>query len=302
MTIEETIVRELSCAMQAERYLYPRDHTLLHASAIGSCRRQQGYQLMGVEGLPHDSHFLSICDIGHGVHRQIQDRLVNVLGWVKQENIELPVRDEEYGVMGRIDALSEPLCCWWGNERVAPCEENDRGERYIIDIKTITSRPYLKHDPDTGVLHYSEPSSFEKLQNPKKEHLLQVNLYAHMLLKQGVVDELPRIMLLYIAKDVDSQGYPESEDRLLSVPYKVFVRDAEEEYIATALKRAKHIWSRIKKGELPGKDYWHKPESPDWHCQVCAYRKECYAEEGYFAAEQPLISPASLSIVESYVR
>jgi hypothetical protein len=68
MTIEETITRELSCAMQAERFLHPRDHSLLHASAIGSCRRKQGFELMGTEGETQDSHFLSICDIGHGVH------------------------------------------------------------------------------------------------------------------------------------------------------------------------------------------------------------------------------------------
>lgn len=299
MTIEETIIRELSAAMQAERFLRPRDHSLLHASAIGSCRRKQGFELMGVEAMPQDSHFLSICDIGHGVHKQLQDRLVNVLGWVKPENVELAVRNEEYGIMGHIDALSEPLEPY--GERMC---SGAYAQRYIIDIKTITSRPYLKHDPDTGVLRYVELSSFERLQQPKKEHLLQTNVYAWMVKEMGLVDELPRIMLIYVGKDIDSGSYDSVrlQDRLLAIPYKVYVRDAEESFIAEALKRAKHIWSRVRNGELPGKDHWHKPGSPDWHCEVCPFRKTCYAEEGYFETDAPLISPSSLAIVESYRR
>jgi hypothetical protein len=311
MTIEETITRELSCAMQAERFLHPRDHSLLHASAIGSCRRKQGFELMGTEGETQDSHFLSICDIGHGVHGMIQNRLVNVLGWCKRENIELPVRSDEYGIIGHVDALSELLAFSGpgtglsrfdseGVNRVGNDGITAFGDRYIIDIKTITSRPYLKRHPETGVLSHDEPSSFERLQQPKKDHLLQTNLYAWMVKEMGLVEEVPRIMLIYIGKDVESASYGECEDRLLSLPYKVYVRDAEQAYVDEALKRAKHIWTRIKAGELPGKDHWHKPESPAWQCEVCPYRKTCYAEEGYFQDQTPLISPSSLSIIESY--
>jgi CRISPR/Cas system-associated exonuclease Cas4 (RecB family) len=311
MTIEETITRELSCAMQAERFLHPRDHSLLHASAIGSCRRKQGFELMGTEGETQDSHFLSICDIGHGVHGMIQNRLVNVLGWCKRENIELPVRSDEYGIIGHVDALSELLAFSGpgtglsrfdseGVHRVGNDGITAFGDRYIIDIKTITSRPYLKRHPETGVLSHDEPSSFERLQQPKKDHLLQTNLYAWMVKEMGLVEEVPRIMLIYIGKDVEAASYGECEDRLLSLPYKVYVRDAEQAYVDEALKRAKHIWTRIKAGELPGKDHWHKPESPAWQCEVCPYRKTCYVEEGYFQDQTPLISPSSLSIIESY--
>lgn len=306
MTIEETILRELSCAMQAERFLYPRDHSLLHASAIGSCRRKQGFELMGVEGEPHDSHFLSICDVGHGLHRQLQDRLVNVLKWVKPENVELKVQNDALGVVGHIDALSEPL--GWNIEDLFEnvprrIEVHGDGVQYIIDIKTITSRPYLKHTPDTGVLQYAEPSSFERLVRPKKEHLLQTNLYAWMAKEMGLVDELPSIMIIYVGKDVEPGVYSTlipTVDRLLSVPYKIFVQEASEEYINEAQRRARHIWQRVRNGELPGKDHWHKPESPAWQCEVCSFRKTCYAEEGYFQDEPSLISPASLSIIESY--
>jgi hypothetical protein len=302
MTIEETITRELSCAMQAERFLRPRDHSLLHASAIGSCRRKQGFELMGTEGLPQDSHFLSICDIGHGVHGMIQNRLVNVLGWCKQENIELPVRSDEFGIMGHVDALSEPLFISYLDRLRVDEIAGALGQRYIIDIKTITSRPYLKRHPETGVLSHDEPSSFERLSAPKKDHLLQTNLYAWMVKEMGLVDELPRIMLIYIGKDVEPGFYKcqQTDDRLLSLPYKVYVRDAEPAYVDEALKRAKHIWTRVGNGELPGKDHWHKPESPAWQCEVCPFRKTCYKEEGYFENDMALISPASLAIVESY--
>jgi hypothetical protein len=206
--------------------------------------------------------------------------------------------------VGHIDALSEPLQFdgerFWSPNAWDAISFGVPYHQYVIDIKTITSRPYLKVNPETAVLQYAEPSSFEKLQAIKKEHLLQVNLYAWMLKEMGLVEEYPRLMVIYIAKDTDHSGYEDGPDRLLSLPYKVFVRDAEQEQIDGALKRAKHIWSRVRKGELAGKDYWYKPESPDWHCACCSFRKECYKEEGYFQNEVALISPASLSIVESY--
>lgn len=325
MTIEETITRELSAAMQAERFLYPRDHSLIHASAIGQCRRQQGYELiqslaeemkrnpqvpvspplaeklrsewMGVESLPQDSHFLSICDIGHGVHHQIQSRLVNVLGWCKQENIELEVWNDQYGIIGHIDALSEPLV--WNCCRPDRFEPDSIGERYIIDIKSHTSRPYIKAEPDTGNIHHIEPSGFDKLRKIKKEHLLQVNLYAWMLREMGIVDELPRLLVIYIAKDTDSERYSSDDpDRHLALPYKVFVEDADPEVIETALKRARHIWKRVKAGELPGKDHWHSSENPVWQCRCCSFRKECLPE--YFGNAVIQLTDASKGIIKSY--
>lgn len=295
MTIENAVVREMSIAMQAERDIYPRDHKHLHASAIGYCRRKQGYELMGVEGERPDSHFLSICDVGHGMHHQLQRRLVDVLGWVAPENIELEVKDEELGIVGHLDALSYPLI--FDGDRFVADDYGGRGCKFIIDFKTITARPHLKYHPDTGILNYVEPSSFDRLQEPKKEHLLQVNLYSELLKRMRKVESYPRLMIVYVGKDVEKQ---ESDEPLLSVPYKVFIRDTSEEFIDAALKRARHIWGRVRNGELPGKDHYHKPESPAWQCQVCPYRKLCYAEEGYFENEPQLISPASLQILQSY--
>jgi hypothetical protein len=160
MTIEQTIVRELSAAMQAERFLYPRDHSLIHASAIGQCRRQQGYELMGVEGLAQDSHFLSICDIGHGVHHQIQSRLVNVLGWCKQENIELEVKQRRirdhrpHRRLERTANLPSMVRTTRGSALALRAADREVCPRYIIDIKTITSRPYVK----SGTGHGQHPS------------------------------------------------------------------------------------------------------------------------------------------------
>ena len=294
MTIEKTAIREMSLAMQAERDLEPRDHTMLHASAIGYCRRRQGFELMGTEGERTDSHFLSICDVGHGVHRQLQDRLVNVLKWATWENIELKVQDEEEGICGRLDALSEAL--EFKDGRLVPGPE---GDKYIIDFKTITTRPHIKYNPDTGILHYVEPSSFGRLTEPKKEHLLQTNIYSWLLVRMGYLETYPKIMVVYVGKDIGREDY-EGPEPLLDIPYKVFIRDTEESYIEAGLKRARHIWGRVRKGELPGKDHWHKPDAPAWQCEVCPYRKTCYAEEGYFFDEPQLISPSSLLALSSY--
>lgn len=297
LNIEDAVVRELSLAMQAEREIHPRDHSMLHASAIGYCRRKQGYELMGVKGERADSHFLSICDVGHGVHGQLQKRLVDVLGWVEPENIERQVQDEKEGIGGHLDALSKPLVFdpVLGTFSV----DWDKGTHYVIDIKTITSRPHLKHHPDTGMLIYSEPSSFERLVAPKKEHLLQTNLYSWMV-KDMLTRGFPKIMLIYIGKDIGPNDYTANREPLLSIPYKVFIRDTEEQYIEAALKRARHIWKRVRDGELPGKDHWHKPTSPAWQCEVCPYRKLCYADEGYFENEPMQILPSSLIAIDSY--
>lgn len=299
MTLEQTIIRELSCKMQAEQLTDTRDHTYLHASSIGSCRRAQGFALKGEIPLPHESHLISIFDLGNGIHREVQKRLVD-MGWVKPENIELPLVNHEYRIKGTLDALTEPLqqdlwmpgSCW----RLHPEDTKGYGDRFIIDIKTISSRPRLVRD-DHGNIIAEEPSPFDNLQSPYKKHLMQVNLYAWMAKEQGIVEDFPRLMMLYIAKDCEKRDN-EGLDKLLGLPYKVFVSDFDGEVLKEALKRAKHITEKIGQEELPTRDYYCNEKRTDWHCSVCSYRYLCYPE--YFGDEPIGLSEESLRIMEEY--
>jgi hypothetical protein len=305
-----TIERELSLALQREQELFPRDHTHLHCSALAGCRRLQGYQLMGAEALPPESHFLSICDLGHGLHLQMLQRLSSVgpLAWARgypvinhgrfawRGNIELPVFNEEYGLCGSMDAFSEPL-----KEVDGRLVRDTAGDRYVIDIKTITARTRINRviNPETGVLHeaHVDPSSFAQLTGIKPEHRMQVTLYAWMATQPGFEAEgldgplpaFPRLMVIYIGKDVEHTYYDERHpDRRLLAPYRVFTEDVDPAVLEEALARAAYIHQKIKAGTWPAKDHSYSSTRRTWQCEVCAYRHHCFPK--YFGPDgRPLL-------------
>jgi hypothetical protein len=298
VTIEDAIKRELSCAMQAERILHPRDNTYLHASQIGQCRRANGFRLMGTEEVQPDSHFLSVCDVGHGLHRQIQDRLVNVLKWCAPENIEVSLRNDEYQIRGTADAITWPLNPRGGRLTNRTALDRDGGKRYIIDIKSITARPRFLRDVETGALFGEEAGPFDRLENPKKEHLQQVFLYSWMTKEKFGLDYYPPTILIYIGKDVPWDAYTPHADSLLDVPYKVFVREVDEKILLDTLTRARYIVDKTKKGLLPARDYFSSPGKIDWHCETCSFRKACYPE--IWGNEVLPITDASQRIISEY--
>ena len=104
------------------------------------------------------------------------------------------------------------------------------GETVLIEVKSIKSFAYLKE--------------------PKKEHVVQINLYMKALgLKQGC--------LLYVKKD--------------DLEIKTFVVDYNPELAREMVNKAEYIQHSINTNTPP-----QKCEDKDsWQCKWCAYNLEC---------------------------
>jgi hypothetical protein len=333
--LDKAAIEELSASFHVERVMNPRDNSYIRASGIGSCRRQIAYRLNwhkeGKEELPIWTHGLFTFDLGHGIHYRLQSRLSNVgpMKWVDAEpyidehgqlawhgNCEIDLKNDEYRIAGHCDGLTRPMVRYTdmvGGQPVEffePTHEDDpNGKRYILDIKSITARERLKIDYDamTGTLRNAEvkPSSFEKLMAPKDEHIAQVSLYSWMTTQPGFstdrlhepLNELPGIMIIYVAKDLDPAYYAKRPDEfehpkaLLNSPYKIFTVDASPRLIKAQLRKAEGIWAAVEEGSLPPRDFNHKPERPAYACVDCPFRLECYQEEGFFANDPITIPP-----------
>lgn len=333
--IDRVAIEEISASYHTEKVLNPRDNSYVRASGIGSCRRQLAYRLKwhkeGKEELPTWSHGLFTFDLGHGIHYRLQSRLSNIgsLQWVDAEpyindsgqlawhgNCEISLVNDEYKIAGHCDGLSKPLrrtvqiVDGVPVETIEVTDEADpEGKRYVIDIKSITARERLKieYDPNSGCVRKHEivPSAFEKLSAPKDDHIGQVSLYAWMTTQPGFhtdrlhepLKEMPGIMIVYVAKDLDpsfyakkNEDYP-SPKHLLNSPYKVFTIDTNPKTIPILLRKATGVWKAVEEGVLPPRDYHYKPERPAYACVDCPFRKECYKEEGYFEDEDLSFPP-----------
>jgi len=106
----------------------------------GVCRRAVVYQQLNtVTSNPHDVRTLRIFHLGDAVHEMIQRELkeAGVL-----EQAEVPIKNDEYGIVGHCDAIL-----------------NLGGKKWLGEFKTINSH------------------QFRGLTSPKPEHVEQVSLY-----------------------------------------------------------------------------------------------------------------------------
>lgn len=193
------------------------------------------------------------------------------MGWCHWKDIEVHLHDPELKVGGTCDAVTLPL-------------EEFGGKRYIIDIKTITAKPKVNRDPE-GNLYSVEKSSYEHLDKPKTNHLMQVNLYSWLWARSegqlgwGVGGEYPDLMLIYVAKDT---GWEQE-----GLPYKIFVQPFDQDLLDVTLKRATYIHKKIEDKVLPAKDFYYTQKNRDWHCASCNFRNTCLPQ--FFGEQGELI-------------
>jgi hypothetical protein len=320
--------------------LHPRDNSYLRLSGLYQCKRRIAYTIKwhqeGRKGIPNNAHTQGIFDVGHAMHYHLQMRLSKhgSIGWVDADpvvqedehgrkslgwagNFEVSLINHEYRTRGTLDCLTEPLQLvtrerngeWFDTYEVDP-----KGKRLIIDIKTCSARNTWKPDKKTGEL-VRRPSGFEKLTEPKPEHITQAMMYAWQVTQPGFqtdridgpLPEMPDVMILYVAKDVppDYYGrypdqYPASESFLHS-PYKVFRIPADQFRVNTALRKVNAVWEKLDAGELPSRDYHHTLQWPAYECVDCPFRKTCYAEEGYFQNDSDTL-PARAQYAQERIR
>lgn len=329
--LDTVAIEELSASLHVSQALSPRNNTRTRISGIGGCRRQIAYRRLwhqeGKVEAPIWSHGLFTFDIGHAVHLKLQHRLSNAgpLKWVDADpivdehgnfgwagNCEINLRNDELEFEGHLDDLTRPLkrVIQNGLEVIVPTAEDDpEGRRYIIDIKTITARErvVLDEDPNTGTVTGAKvyPSAFEKLKAPKDEHIQQVSMYCYLTTQPGFktdrihapLKELPGIMIIYVAKDLDPKYYgkkpgdfPEAKG-LLNSPYKIFTVDADMRVIEALIKKNQIIGQALRAGKLPPRDFHHKPDRAAYACVDCPFRHQCYEAEGYFVNDLPSVPP-----------
>lgn len=308
-------MRQLSAALQVEQQINTRDNSYIRCSSIGECGRKIGYRVRGELAPPPNSHSLTVFDVGHGIHLQLQQRLSNVgvLKWVDAEpaldyrgrfhwrgNCELNVRSDTYRLMGHLDALSRPLrrIRWEdGTEILEPTDEADpEGCRYVIDIKSIGTRDYIFYQ-ENGEIEKIVPSQFEKLEKPKVEHVQQTSIYAWMTTQPGFstdriavpLPKIPDVMIIYVGKDLAHDFY-EKQPKLfppgsrLNTAIKVHTFPVDLAAVEAYLAKVQKIWSYLDGGKLPPRDYQHSPHFPANACLYCDYNSRCWEREGYFTS------------------
>jgi len=189
-----------------------RKKTKFYISDAGKCPRQIFFRFKEAPRAEMEPRLLRIFDHGDLVHRKFV-QVLDSLGIV--EGVEIPIRPSE-DISGRADAIV-----------------NIDGQRYLVDFKSINS------------------TILQSMNEPKKEHVLQVQLYLHFFnLKKGI--------LLYEGKD--------------GLELKEFPVEYDEELVRKTLGEFQRLKINLEKDLIPKRliDY---PEN--WQCKYCQFKEIC---------------------------
>jgi len=188
-----------------------KDRNYFYISEAGKCARAIYYSWKKLPRKAKDARVLRLMDHGDYTHMRIMSVLFS-LGLVKATEITIPAQEI---IHGRADAIV-----------------NIEGQPVVVEIKSINSY------------------GFKCLDNPKKEHICQLQLYLHYFkIKEGI--------LIYENKD-------NQDLREFKLEY--------DEKLAKQLIEDFHILKHlIDNNILPPVP----PEIQEWECQYCDYAEEC---------------------------
>ena len=188
-----------------------KDRKKFWISEAGKCARSIYFYFKKFPKKEKDARILRIMDHGDYTHMRIMSVLF-ALGLVKATEIEIPAQEI---VSGRADAIV-----------------NIDGKPNVVEIKSISSY------------------GFQKLDNPRREHLCQVQLYMHYF-------KIPTGILIYENKD--------NQD------LKEFKVDYDEKIAKNLLEEFEILKHMIENNILPP-----VPSGlEDWECNYCDYAEEC---------------------------
>ena len=189
-----------------------REKKRFYISDAGKCPRQVFFKFKSAPCKEMEPRLLRVFDQGNYVHLRLMRDLFS-LGIAVASEIDIPPTED---VGGRADAVI----------RVD-------NELYVVDFKSINSM----------VLN--------KMEAPKEEHVLQVQLYLHFFkIKKGII--------LYEGKD-NSQ-------------IKEFVFDYDEKVAKKILEDFKRLRINVDEDLIP-KQLADFPSN--WQCQYCQYKSIC---------------------------
>ena len=153
---QEVLVKQVARGVLIKGLNSGRDNRYIRGSSLGMCGRRIGYTLLGYQGGPHNAHTQFIFDQGNALHDALQLQLSR-MGWVDAlprwddqrsslewdqgsdsvSGCELDVIDHQMRVLGHLDGITVPL----SKNAEGELLPDPGGERYLLEIKTISDRP-----------------------------------------------------------------------------------------------------------------------------------------------------------------
>lgn len=272
-----------------------RDTSKVHISTITSCPRKQGYEILGTAMPLKDIESKMIFEAGHALHHAMQ-ALCMEMGWIADDGVsgtEVPVESAEHRVIGSADAVTVPLIHQDGSMR-----PGEGGERYVLEFKTCTNRPYLWLLNTEG--------KFVALQQEMRNKKLQVsldrfgendgrNISLHVMTPNGpechsigrmaqTAGKFDRLTEPSKAHYTQANIYAHllgitrwaviyiNKDAAQSKAFKVFSGTVNHRAAQMALKKADEVYDHTDRGLLPGRPY----DRPEEECRFCQQRTQCW--------------------------
>jgi len=191
-----------------------REQHHFYVTDAGKCPRAVFFKFKKAPAEAMEPRILMMFDHGDHIHQLIMKPLFGVRG-VQVVAAEVNIPPQEL-ITGRADAIL-----------------SDGKELYVLDIKSINGQ------------------IFKSLQEPKEEHINQIQLYLHFFKqKKGI--------LLYVNKDTQD--------------LKEFFVDYNPQIVQNLLKGLGDLKIKIEKNIIPDRiPGW--PE--DWQCQYCQFKEIC---------------------------
>jgi len=189
-----------------------KEQIKFYISEAGKCPRGIFFSFKNIPREELEAYRLRIFDHGDYIQQMTLKPLFSY-GVIRATEIDIPAQEI---VSGRADAIV-----------------SIEGKPYVLDVKSMN-----------GMI-------FEKLNDYKKEHYWQVQLYLHYF-------KIPKGILLYVNKD--------------NQQIKEFIFDYNPEVAERLLKNFEILREMINKDIVPAR----LPDYPEnWQCKYCQYKEIC---------------------------
>lgn len=185
----------------------PRDH--FYPSSLGGCQRRAILERAGIEANPPDDKTARTFLLGHVIHDAVQSAIGRTL--VGQVWHEVPLRDEEHRISGRLDTLrlmpdGEWVIYEYKSVKGAAFTRNLPTDQHKVQVKLYLS---FRPKPDKTMAHAELHKYVDKnglLPQPKRAHLIYISKedgqVAEFIIEQ---DEQYATEIRHYLKDLDAQ-------------------------------------------------------------------------------------------------
>lgn len=215
------------------------------ASSAGKCSRAIAFQISGLQSTnPPGGDSLVNFYIGDAVHDLVQGAIQ--ARWPDAQT-EVFGSVEDY-ITGHLDVLYSA----------------EDGAKVVCEIKSVSDFAF---ELATGAMLKSNGRWRKKervIEGPKREHLLQVGIYALM-------QEAPYLAIVYVRKTA-------AKDEPVTWEWRFKASDYYEQTVAE-LERQRRIVEMVRNGRMPDREFEGKiitnPNGVRWPCGYCDFKAAC---------------------------